>query len=67
MHGNSPSGTTHAVQVLVGSIVAVREVVVDHDVHPFDVDTATEQVSRYQDPLLEVLELFVSVRPVMAR
>lgn len=62
---NPPSGTTHAVQVLVGPIVAIREVVVDHNVHAFDVDTATEQIRRYQDPLLEVLELLVSVSPVL--
>lgn len=60
---NSPSGTTHAVQVLVGSIIAIGEVVVHHDVHALDVDTTAEQVGGHQDTLLEVLELLVPGSP----
>lgn len=58
-----PSGTTDTVQVLVRSVIAVRKVVVHHNVDPFDVDTTAEQVCGHQDTLLEVLELLVPSSP----
>ena len=56
-----PSCTADAVKVLVRAVIAIREVVVHHDVHALDIDTAPEQVSGHQDPLFEVLELLVTV------
>mmetsp|Transcript_23900 Transcript_23900/g.56458 ORF Transcript_23900/g.56458 Transcript_23900/m.56458 type:complete len:273 (+) Transcript_23900:96-914(+) len=47
------SGTTDTVQELV---TFFREVVVDNDVDTFDIDTTAEQVRRYQDTSVEVLE-----------
>lgn len=59
----SPPGTPDAVQVLVRSIVTIREIVIHHDINPLDVDTTSEQIRRHQDTLLEILELLVSGRP----
>lgn len=62
-----PSCTAHAVEVLVGAVVAIGEVVVYHDVHALDVDAAAEQVGGHENALLEVLELLVAVCPVHGR
>lgn len=61
--GNPPSSTPDPVEVLVRAVVTIGEVVVDHDVHALDVDTAPKEICRDEDPLLEVLELLVAVCP----
>ena len=40
-------------------------VVVENDVDPLYVHTATEQIGGYQDPLLEILELLVPRQPTL--
>lgn len=50
-------------EVLVGAVVAIGEVVVHHDVDALDVDATSEEVGGHQNALLEVLELLVAVCP----
>ena len=38
-------------------------VVVKNDVYPLNIHTTAEEISRYQDPLLKIFELLVSVQP----
>ena len=41
----------------------LRHVIVEDDVDALDVHSATEQIGRHQNALLEVLELLVAVQP----
>uniref|UniRef100_A0A182QFR0 Uncharacterized protein n=1 Tax=Anopheles farauti TaxID=69004 RepID=A0A182QFR0_9DIPT len=54
--GTETTGTGHSMQVGIGIL---RHVVVEHDVHSFDIHTTPEQIRRNQDTLLEVLKLLV--------
>lgn len=47
-------------QVLIRCVVAIREVVVDHDVDALNVDASAEEVGGHEDALAEVLEGFKS-------
>ena len=40
----------------------LRHVIVEHDVHAFDVHSTTEQVGRDEDAFLKVLELLVAIQ-----
>ena len=55
--GTEPSCPGNPVKVGVG---VLRHVVIKHDVHALNVHSSAEQVGRYQDTLLEILELLIS-------
>ena len=55
--GTEPSCPGNPVKVGVG---VLRHVVIEHDVHTLNVHSSAEQVGRYQDTLLEILELLIS-------
>ena len=50
---------TYSVQVGVG---VIRHVVVEHDVHAFNVHSSAKQIGGHKDTLLEVLELLVAIQ-----
>lgn len=51
--GTEATRATHTMQILV---VVAGEIVVDDDVHTFNIDTTAEQVCGHQNTLLEFLE-----------
>mmetsp|Transcript_42036 Transcript_42036/g.82969 ORF Transcript_42036/g.82969 Transcript_42036/m.82969 type:complete len:407 (-) Transcript_42036:495-1715(-) len=51
-----------SVEVLIG---VIGHVVVHHDVHPFDVNTAAEQISRHHDAGLETFEVTVLLNTLL--
>lgn len=59
-----PSGASHSVQIRVR---VLRHVVVEDDVHSFDVHASSEQVSRDEDALVEVFELLIARQSVVVK
>jgi len=56
------SSSGYSVKVHVGIF---GHVVVEDDVYSLDIHTTSKQISCYQDPLLEILELLVTVQPLL--
>lgn len=54
--GSESSGTTHSVKELIGF---VGEIVIDHDIDPLDIDSASKQIRRDQNAGIEILERLV--------
>lgn len=44
--------------------VLTREIVVDDDINTLDIDSSPEKVSGYEDTVLEVLEILITLKPV---